>query len=64
MVALVNDNLTVAFHERLDVVLVGERLHHGDIDLSAELGLAAADGADYALPDAQKGLQTLPPLFE
>jgi len=64
MVALVDDHLPIVLDQRIHLALAGQGLHHGDIDLASEFGLAAADGAEHALGDPQKRLQVLLPLLE
>ena len=56
MVALVDDHLAIVLDQRHHLPLAGQGLHHSNVDPAARLGLAAADGADHALADAEKGL--------
>ncbi|OIQ72318.1 hypothetical protein GALL_460570 [mine drainage metagenome] len=64
VVTFVDDHLSVALDQRAHLALAGQGLHHGNVDLAGRLGLAAADGADHALADAQKRLQPLLPLLQ
>ncbi len=38
MMALIDNHLAIVFHTGVDLILTGERLHHGNVDLPAELG--------------------------
>lgn len=64
VVALVGNDLTVVLDNLAGLTLPGQRLHQRDVDLAAWLGLAASNGADHTLTDAQEGLQSLLPLLE
>ncbi|GIK86286.1 MAG: hypothetical protein BroJett026_17670 [Betaproteobacteria bacterium] len=56
--------MAVVLDQRVYLALAGQGLHHSDVDPAGGLGLAAADGADHTLADAQKRLQPLLPLLE
>ena len=58
MVAFVNDDVTVIFNQGVNLILLRQRLHHGNVDLASRFELATADGADHTFANAKERLQT------
>ena len=54
VMAFVHNHVTVVFDQRIDFTLTRQRLHQRDVDFSSRLGLAATDGADHPLANAQE----------
>jgi hypothetical protein len=64
VVALVDDDVSVAGHDVLDTSLPDEALDHRDVQPAVGLPLTAADLPDFLLPEAQEHRQLRDPLVE